>query len=34
MTKLPVVSSKELIRALRKAGFEDAPKRGKALVIR
>jgi predicted RNA binding protein YcfA (HicA-like mRNA interferase family) len=29
MTKLPVVSSKELIRALRKAGFEDAPKRGK-----
>jgi predicted RNA binding protein YcfA (HicA-like mRNA interferase family) len=29
MTKLPGVSSKELIRALRKAGFEDAPRRGK-----
>jgi predicted RNA binding protein YcfA (HicA-like mRNA interferase family) len=29
MTKLPVLSSKELIKALRSAGFEDAPKRGK-----
>jgi predicted RNA binding protein YcfA (HicA-like mRNA interferase family) len=30
MTRLPVVSSKELIKALRSAGFEDAPKRGKS----
>ena len=29
MTKLPVVSSKKVIKALRSAGFEDAPKRGK-----
>jgi len=29
MPKLPVVSSKEIIRALEKAGFEYAPKRGK-----
>jgi predicted RNA binding protein YcfA (HicA-like mRNA interferase family) len=29
MTKLPVISSKEVIKALRSAGFEDAPKRGK-----
>ena len=29
MTKLPVLSSKEVIKALRAAGFEDAPKRGK-----
>lgn len=29
MTKLPVVSSKEIIRVLQKAGFEYAPKRGK-----
>jgi predicted RNA binding protein YcfA (HicA-like mRNA interferase family) len=27
--KLPSLSSKELIKALRRAGFEDAPKRGK-----
>ena len=29
MTKLPVVSSKKVIKVLRSAGFEDAPKRGK-----
>jgi predicted RNA binding protein YcfA (HicA-like mRNA interferase family) len=29
MKKLPSLSSKELVKALRKAGFEDAPKRGK-----
>jgi len=29
VTKLPVLSSKEVIKALRAAGFEDAPKRGK-----
>ena len=29
MPRLPVVSSKEIIRALQKAGFEYAPKRGK-----
>ncbi len=29
MTKLPVVSSKKVVKTLRKAGFIDAPKRGK-----
>lgn len=29
MTKLPIVSSDNVIRALRKAGFIYAPKRGK-----
>jgi predicted RNA binding protein YcfA (HicA-like mRNA interferase family) len=29
MTTLPAISSKEVIKALRSAGFEDAPKRGK-----
>jgi predicted RNA binding protein YcfA (HicA-like mRNA interferase family) len=29
MTKLPLISSKEVIKAPRAAGFEDAPKRGK-----
>jgi predicted RNA binding protein YcfA (HicA-like mRNA interferase family) len=29
VTKLPSLSSKELVKALRRAGFEDAPKRGK-----
>jgi predicted RNA binding protein YcfA (HicA-like mRNA interferase family) len=29
MPKLPVVSSRQIIRVLRKQGFEDAPKRGK-----
>jgi predicted RNA binding protein YcfA (HicA-like mRNA interferase family) len=29
MTKLPLISSKVVIKALRAAGFEDAPKRGK-----
>jgi predicted RNA binding protein YcfA (HicA-like mRNA interferase family) len=29
MPKLPVVSSKDIIRVLLKAGFEYAPKRGK-----
>lgn len=33
MTRLPPLSSKELVRALRKAGFEDAPKRGKGSHI-
>lgn len=27
--KLPIISSKQVIEALRSAGFEDAPKRGK-----
>ena len=31
MMKLPSVSSKELIKVLRAAGFEDAPKRGKGI---
>lgn len=29
MPKLPVLSSKEIVQALRKAGFEYAPRRGK-----
>lgn len=29
MPKLPVVSSKQIIRVLKQAGFEYAPKRGK-----
>ena len=29
MTKLPILSSRQVIKALRAAGFEDAPKRGK-----
>jgi predicted RNA binding protein YcfA (HicA-like mRNA interferase family) len=29
MPKLPVVSSKQIIRTLQKLGFEYAPKRGK-----
>lgn len=29
MSNLPSLSSERLIRALRRAGFEDAPKRGK-----
>jgi predicted RNA binding protein YcfA (HicA-like mRNA interferase family) len=29
MTKLPLISSKGVIKALHTAGFEDAPKRGK-----
>ncbi|HUU40234.1 MAG TPA: type II toxin-antitoxin system HicA family toxin [Desulfatiglandales bacterium] len=29
MTKLPILSSKKVIKVLRSAGFEDAPKRGK-----
>lgn len=29
MKKLPVVSSNEVIKALKKGGFEYAPKRGK-----
>jgi len=29
MTKLPSLSSAQIIRALRRAGFQDAPKRGK-----
>jgi len=33
MTKLPIISSKQIIKALRVAGFEDAPKRGKGSHI-
>ncbi len=29
MPKLPILSSKEIIKILRKAGFDYAPKRGK-----
>jgi predicted RNA binding protein YcfA (HicA-like mRNA interferase family) len=29
MTKLPILSSKKVIKALRSAGFEDAPRKGK-----
>lgn len=29
MPKLPILSSKEVIKILRKAGFDYAPKRGK-----
>ncbi|MEK7850933.1 MAG: type II toxin-antitoxin system HicA family toxin [Deltaproteobacteria bacterium] len=29
MPKLPVVSSKEIVKVLKQAGFEYAPKRGK-----
>jgi len=29
MTKLPTISAPKLIRKLLKAGFQDAPKRGK-----
>ncbi|TRZ88370.1 MAG: type II toxin-antitoxin system HicA family toxin [Methanosarcinales archaeon] len=29
MVKLPVVSSREIVRILKKIGFEPAPKRGK-----
>jgi predicted RNA binding protein YcfA (HicA-like mRNA interferase family) len=29
MPKLPIVSSKEIVRVLQKAGFEYAPKHGK-----
>ena len=33
MSKIPVLSSKEVIKALRAAGFEDAPKKGKGSHI-
>ena len=33
MTKLPILSSKQVIKALRKADFIDAPKRGKGSHI-
>jgi predicted RNA binding protein YcfA (HicA-like mRNA interferase family) len=33
MTRLPPLSSREIVKALRKAGFEDAPKRGKGSHI-
>jgi predicted RNA binding protein YcfA (HicA-like mRNA interferase family) len=33
MTKLPILSSKDVIKVLRSAGFEDAPKRGKGSHI-
>lgn len=33
MTKLPSLSSKDLVKALRRAGFEDAPRRGKGSHI-
>ena len=33
MAKLPILSSKQVIKALRKAGFTDAPRRGKGSHI-
>ena len=33
MSKIPVLSSKQVIKALRAAGFEDAPKKGKGSHI-
>ena len=33
MTKLPILSSKQVIQTLRAMGFEDAPKRGKGSHI-
>jgi len=33
MTRLPILSSKDGIKVLRSAGFEDAPKRGKGSHI-
>jgi len=33
MTRLPILSSKQVISALRKAGFEDAPKSGKGMEL-
>jgi len=33
MTKFPIISSKEIVKALRAAGFENAPKRGKGSHI-
>jgi len=33
MTKLPILSSKDVIKVLISAGFEDAPKRGKGSHI-
>jgi predicted RNA binding protein YcfA (HicA-like mRNA interferase family) len=33
MTRLPIISSKEIVKALRTAGFENAPKRGKGSHI-
>ncbi len=33
MTKLPILSSNKLVKALKLQGFEDAPKRGKGSHI-
>ena len=33
MTKIPALSSKQVIKALRSAGFENAPKKGKGSHI-
>ena len=33
MSKIPVLSSKQVIKTLRTAGFEDAPKKGKGSHI-
>jgi len=33
MTRPPIISSKEIVKALRAAGFENAPKRGKGSHI-
>ena len=33
MSKLPILSSKKVIKALIKAGFEDAPRKGKGSHI-
>jgi hypothetical protein len=34
MARLPSLSSKQIIRALRKAGFDEAPSEGKAATGR
>ena len=33
MTRLPIISSKEIVKALRAAGFENAAERGKGSHI-
>ena len=33
MTRLPILSSKQVMKALRAGGFKDAPKRGKGSHI-
>jgi len=33
MAKLPILSSKDIVRVLLKIGFEHAPKRGKGSLL-